>query len=322
MKITKEYPLAYAAYNKDIYIRQESTSGGIFTVLADYFINEHKASVYGAGFDEYFNVTHMCINSVEELFRLRGSKYPQSSLSEVFKEIKEKLNNNRFVFFTGTPCQVSGLKSFLIKDYNNLFTMDFVCHGVASRMIWRDYVNTLSENKEINNIIFKSKLRGWRRWFFRVEYVDNTNYQIRGSMNLFMRSFLTYTNVRPSCYECKFKGLKRVSDFSVADCWGVGESNKRLNDDKGLSALLIQNERAEAIFEKIKFQIEYEEYSAHLLMKENWTTLLSIPRSELRKSFFDDVKCLGSINSLKSYFSPSLLGWIKYYWRRVKGVEK
>ena len=215
------FPRAYACYNKNSEIRMQSTSGGAFTCIATYFINQYNADIYGAAFNQNLEVIHMCISSVEDLGKLRGSKYPQSEIGDSYIEIKEKLLRGKTVLFVGTPCQIEALHQFLEHNFESLWTMDFVCHGVASNKIWRDYISNNEHQGRLKNIVFKYKYRGWKKWYVKKEYVAKTTY-IRGSMDIFMRSFLRNTNVRPSCYKCSFKGLKRTSDFTISDCWGIG----------------------------------------------------------------------------------------------------
>mgnify|MGYP004478133663 CR=1 FL=1 len=321
--MNKEYPKAFAIYNNDLEVRMKSTSGGMFSALAEYFITQKHAIVYGAAYDDSFNVVHTRIVELEDISLLRGSKYPQSSLGTTYKNVKNDLEFGYSVFFVGTPCQVVGLKRFLNnRNIENLYTMDFICHGVASQLIWQSYIKEFAKKKPIQNVIFKSKPYGWKKWYFRVEFYDGSFYHIRGSMNRFMASFLSYVNVRPSCYECQFKGLSRISDFTISDCWGIGEENKKLNDNKGLSALLIHNQRAENIFDTIRYQTTYQEYEPQTLMQGNWTTFKSVPRNPIRDEFFFSVLDIGPSKSLKKYFTPPLKEWLRYYYMKFIGLEK
>lgn len=317
----KSYPLAYACYNKDLKIRLQSTSGGVFTLLATYFIENRGAVVFGAAFDENFSVRHICVEDVEKLSLLRGSKYPQSRMGNIYNTVRLYLEEGRSVFFSGTPCQVAGLKSYLGVSYEKLYCLDFVCHGVASSKLWEEYVNELKQRGTICNIIFKSKTKGWKQWYFRVEYPKHVR-QVRGYLNKYMRSYLRYCNIRPSCYECKFKGLKREADFTISDCWGIGENNKEINDNKGLSALLIQNDRARHIFNRIKSQMEYVQYPAEKLMEGNWTMYKSVTPDPHRKQFFEYVQKYNGITALNKFFKPSLRKWINYFCLRIIGEEK
>ncbi|GEA30036.1 Coenzyme F420 hydrogenase/dehydrogenase, beta subunit C-terminal domain [Clostridium diolis] len=318
---TDNYPQAFACYNDNIEIRMKSTSGGIFTLLADHIIQNYNGVVFGAAFDSDFSIHHICVNRVEDLDKLRGSKYPQSLIGETYKEVRQYLQDGTVVLFVGTPCQVEGLKSFMEKEYDNLYCMDFVCHGVASNTVWNEYVDELSKSGTIKNIVFKSKPKGWKKWYFSVEYV-NHNYQIRGCMNKFMKSYLSYCNIRPSCFNCHFKGLNRNSDFTISDCWGIGEENEKLNDDYGLSALLVQNSRALEIFEEIKDNLHYERYDSETLMAGNWTAVSSVKKNDSRDLFFEFVKEKGGVKAIDKFFRPSAREWFWYFRARLLGKEK
>lgn len=315
------FPLAYACYNKDLNIRLQSTSGGIFTLIASYVIQQLEGVVFGAGFDSDYNVHHMWVDNVQDIEKLRGSKYSQSKVGDAFKDVYKFLNEGRSVLFTGTPCQVNGLKYFLNKEYNNLLCMDFVCHGVASRGIWKDYVSWLRKKGIITNIVFKNKTNGWKKWYFMVEYTDH-KYSHRGGMNRFMRSYLRYCNIRPSCYECTFKGLRHNSELTISDCWGIGEQNLEINDDRGLSALLIQNERGANIFENIKSNIRYIKYPAQELMEGNWTAFKSVYPHKDRQNFFALYAEKGGMMAINKYFKPTIKNWLVYYKMRLQGKER
>lgn len=315
------FPRAYACYNKNTEIRLRSTSGGVATLIAEYVIKECNGIVFGAAFDDEFKVTHIEVCNTDDLKRIRGSKYPQSDIGSCYLEVQKCLDQEKTVLFIGTPCQVSGLKRFLGKDYDNLLCLDFVCHGVASPGVWDGYLTELRDKEKIKEIVFKDKIKGWKRWHVKIQYDDHVWYR-RGGMEPFMRSFLQYANIRPSCYCCRFKGLSHESDFTISDCWGIGEENRRLNDDRGLSALLVQNERAMDIFKKLSSLMEYEEYDADELMRGNWTAFKSVSPNQNRKEFFDAFYSHGAGNALKRYFEPHLRTWIGYYYRRMRGIEK
>lgn len=317
-----QFPIAYATYNKDEVIRFKSTSGGVFSSIAGYLIEARQALVYGAAFDEKFHIRHVSVDKIEDLGILRGSKYGQSDLGNTFVDVKDNLQKGRTVLFTGTPCQVAGLKAYLNHPYENLYCMDFICHGVASPEIWDLYVEKLRKKGQISNIIFKYKFKGWKKWYFHVDYLDGNCYQMRGSMNTFMRSYLSYCNIRPSCFDCRFKGLKHCSDFTISDAWGIAENNEKINDNKGLSSLLLQNERAIRVFEAIKEKLEYAEYDAYELMSGNWTTFRSVTSNPNRKAFFESKEKTDGLHALEIYFKPTILSWGKYYLLRIIGKER
>lgn len=315
------YPIAYACYNKDLKIRLKSTSGGVFTVLAEFVISSLQGVVCGAAFDEDLMVRHICVENVNDLSKLRGSKYPQSHIGNMYSIIEDFLRSGRSVLFIGTPCQVSGLLKLLGDKPDNLICMDFVCHGVASNKLWQDYLENFEDKKNIKKFTFKDKYKGWKKWYIKINYNKRVKYE-RGSMNIFMRSYLKYFNIRPSCYQCNFKGIKRDSDFTIADCWGKVEENKRLNDNNGMSALLIQNGRALDIFEKIKEQLEYEKYGAIEMMEGNWTTFNSVPLPVKRSEFYEHYLSNDVSTTLIKYFKPSLKSNLAYKFKCLIGKER
>lgn len=318
----QEFPRAFACYNRDTEIRLKSTSGGLFTLFAEYVINECHGIVFGAAFDENFNVCHTMVDCIECLNRLRGSKYSQSSIGSCYIEAQKNLESGRAVLFSGTPCQIAGLRGFLGKEYENLFCVDIICHGVGSPGIWRGYLTECRNIHDIKHIAFKDKMKSWKHWYVKIEYNKLPDWYRRGTLEPFMRSYLGNANIRPSCYQCRFKGIERISDFTISDCWGVGELNKRLNDNKGLSALLVQNEKAQRVFEAIKDRMVYEEYDPNTLMEGNWTTYRSVSPHMNREAFFRRFAEHGAKAALGKYFEPRLTAWLKYYCRRFMGQEE
>ena len=157
------FPMAYACYNKNEEIRMESTSGGIFSLLGEYVIQKRNGVVCGAIFDENFIVSHIVVDNIAELGKMRGSKYPQSNIGNCYRKIKSYLQQNITVLFTGTPCQIEGLLSYLGKKDENLILMDFICHGVASPGIWNRYLEECKNIKHIVSIRFKDKIKGWKK---------------------------------------------------------------------------------------------------------------------------------------------------------------
>lgn len=316
------WPRAYSCYNNNYSIRMDSTSGGIFTAIATFFIEKYNAVVYGAAFDESFHVVHVECDNINDLAKLRGSKYPQSYIGDTYRSILKRLEKGKVVLFCGTPCQVAALNSFLRKEYDSLYTIDFICHGVASPKTWDEYISEFQKEKgAIKRIIFKYKYHGWKKWYFYIE-TEKGVYRARGTMAPFMRSYLQYVNIRPSCYECRFKGLSRKSDFTIGDCWGIGELDNEMNDDKGLSSLLINNDRAAYVFEELKKGITYKEYDSKKLMEKNWTTFKCVPRPHIRDDFFFMVDNLGADKAISKMFRPSLKDYAAYYANRISGKEK
>lgn len=289
---------AFACYATDDELRKRSTSGGLFATIGKYFIEELKGTVYGVKFDKEHNAVYCSTNKQEGIICMQGSKYVQADTGKTYYDIKSKLEEQQYVLFSGLPCQVEALKCFLKKEYETLYTIDIVCFGIASPGIWRNYLENFHNLKKITYVTFKDKIDGWKNW--KVKFIEDgkEKYYDRKT-NLYMNSYLQRINVRPSCFQCKFKGLHRNSDFSIGDCWGIGEKNKNLNDDKGLSALLIHTHKGQELFEKIKMKLKYEEYVPEELMERNWAVNNSPAMNEKRGDFFDKL----DRNNFKSIFT-------------------
>lgn len=304
--VKNKFVRAFACYNKDSKIRELSTSGGMFYLFASYIIEKYDGYVCGAVFDEKYNVIHKVVNEKKELEKLLGSKYPQSKIGEVYKEIKQLIVKNQVVLFCGTPCQVEGIIRYFGGKPENLWLIDFVCHGVASPIIWEEYLRKKTANNEIEGIVFKDKKYGWKHWHVHIK-TNKEEYYEDGVTNLFMQSYLTKINIRPSCFECPFKGLDRYSDFTIADCWGIGEEDTELNDDRGLSALLVHSQRGLDVFDKLSEAICWKEYDAEVLMKKNWAAFTATERNADRNLFFLYRKKRGTSKAMKYFFGNTLI---------------
>lgn len=280
---------AFAGYNKDFNTRMDSTSGGIFTIIAQYVLEELAGVVAGVAFlEDFLKTEFILIDRKEELNKLRKSKYLQAKVGNIYLEIQKLLNMGVYVLFSGLPCQVEALHKFLEKDYPNLISLDMVCFGVPSPLLWKKYLQEFN-TKEITGVTFKDKIEGWKNWHFKLLSEQREIIQ-KKQENPYMYSFLERLNVRPSCFECQFKGMVRGSDITIADCWGKGEENQRLNDNFGLSAILLQSKKAFELWDCIKFQIEYEEYLPMKLMEGNWAMFECIKENPYRSTFYKDIE--------------------------------
>lgn len=264
-------PTAYAAYNNDEQIRMSSSSGGIFTVLAEYVIGKNGV-VFGAGFDENFKVRHIMIDNIESLEKLRSSKYSQSDIGNTFCEAKKILNNGRVVLFTGTPCQIGGLINFLGKDYENLITQDIICHGVPSPAILKKYISFRQnkENSKVVRINFREKIKGWEKYSFVFSFENGKNYVCTpAKKDPIMKMFLHNKCLRPSCYECMFKTKYRLSDITLADFWGIRFVAPSMNDNRGTSLVLVHSPKGKKLFEEIQNKITFKQVNVEKAIKWN-----------------------------------------------------
>lgn len=280
---------AYAAINNDDNARRDSSSGGIFTVLAQ-FVIKNKGVIFGAAYDRDFTVKHILIEDEKELFLLRGSKYVQSDMHEVFESVKSILETGRFVLFTGTACQVEALETFLDKEYNNLLTVDVLCHGVPSPYIWRKYVLFQEEcaGARLKSVNFRDKRFGWNLYSIKMVFENGKIYSKVGAKDIYIQMFLKNLTLRPSCYSCKYRTLKRSSDLTIGDLWGAYSKVPKMDDDKGLSLVLINSNKGKTNIENIKDMISYKKLNPREFLPDSYENqkIISIPK--LRRHFFED----------------------------------
>lgn len=299
-KIENKYK-AYACYNKDENIRKESSSGGIFSLIASEILKKGGV-VFGAAFNNEFMVEHIYVETEKELYKLRGSKYLQSTIGDAYKKAKEFLENDRYVLFTGTPCQIEGLLAFLGKKYDKLFTQDIICHGVPSPKVWKQYLKYRNKKDKENpiNISFRNKDNGWKSYNLKIDY-KNKNYKNNQINNKYMQAFLRNVCLRDSCYECAFKKINRLSDITLADFWGVEKVVSELDDNKGTSLAIINNSKGEELFESIKENIIKEEVKLDAAIKYNTSMVKSSIKDKNREEFFANLEKLDFDKLVKKY---------------------
>ena len=241
----------FAAFSNDYSIRERSSSGGIFSLLAERVI-KRKGVVFGAGFDGSFVVHHMHCDSLDGLDNLRGSKYVQSRIGDSFNMVKHYLLESRQVLFSGTPCQVSALKLFLKKDYDNLLTVEVFCHGVPSPKVWNDYLASQLSGHSCVSFSFRDKSKhGWRQYSYRL---DKSNGEVVCDYyfnNSYSDGFLNNLTLRPSCFNCPSKLYNSRADISIGDYWGVEQFHPEIDDNMGCSAVVIHNSKGASCFEAI-----------------------------------------------------------------------
>lgn len=282
-------PIAYAAYNTNEAIRQESSSGGIFSLLADAVLS-CAGIVYGAALDGTV-VKHLRISRKEELPLLRGSKYVQSDINQSFLLARQDLEQGRRVLFTGTPCQIEGLLAFLQKSYDNLICMDIICHGVPSPKVWNSYVIMREKAAEsrVNQISFRNKKDGWRNFSMYIRFSNSSEYISQSAKDPFMNAFLCDLCLRPSCYQCSFKKINRASDITVADFWGIEEVCPDMDDDRGISLVILQSEKGKSLFSSVCEQTVYQKVDIFNAIRSNsaMTNSSEIPKD--RGAFMEEL---------------------------------
>ena len=303
---------AYAMYSKDSDLRENSSSGGIFSLLAETVLRDNGV-VYGVAMSQdCFSAEHISVENYEELKKLRGSKYLQSNINNSFLKIKEYLENGRNVLFSGTPCQVAGLKTFLEKEYENLLTVDFICHGVPSPLVWRKYIKYLKEinGADLSEVSFRSKKNGWGTNSLSFKFNDGTellNYQ---RDDLYMKGFISDLYLRSSCFNCKFKDKGYVSDVTIADFWGIEKIKPEWNDDRGISLVVSNSDKGRNILNLIKEKTVCEIVSFDDAFRYNKSYFKSVDKKFISKFVFKDMNKLPFNKFINKYCSNNLSGKI------------
>ncbi len=282
-------PEVYAAWNLNEDIRINSTSGGVFSAIAEQFLNA-GGFVSGAEYTEDLSIKHTVISDKEHLSALRQSKYAQSDLVDHFKQLQNLLDKGERVLFCGSPCQVAGLKSFLKKDYINLFTVDFICRGIISQTVYKEYLKSVEKHSgaKIQKVHFKNKDYGWNRFSTKLTLKNGKKYHKDRYHDEYMVGYLKYNlYLRPCCYDCRFKSLPRVSDITLGDFWGIGEQDPLLDTDKGTSVILVNSNKGRDILSETAALLNMEKSSLERVSKGNMCLLNNVSKGEYRDYFFD-----------------------------------
>ena len=261
----------YAAINKDEQVRMNSSSGGIFYLLAEKTISEGGV-VFGARFDDDWQVVIDYAETLEDVKPFMGSKYVQARTATAYKDAEAFLKQGRNVLFSGSPCQIAGLHHYLRKDYDNLTTVDFVCHGVPSPKVWQRYLDEVvtSGKQAINDVKFRNKSNGWKKFNFILSYNnEDKSYSLCSwhQQNHYMRAFLSDMILRPSCHECRAKQGSSHSDITIADFWGINIEMPEMDDDKGTGLVLVNTEKGRKVLDWSK--VTYKESCVEVASKYN-----------------------------------------------------
>ncbi|WP_027203802.1 Coenzyme F420 hydrogenase/dehydrogenase, beta subunit C-terminal domain [Butyrivibrio fibrisolvens] len=307
--------LSYVGKTRNEDILHSSTSGGIFTQIASAFISD-GGIVYGAAYDDAFSVKHVRCTDNKKLFDLSGSKYVQSRLGDVYVQIRDDLKNNKKVLFCGTPCQINGLLGFIGNDENleNLITIDIICRAVPSPLLWDKYVKYLDEkyDGQIKKYRMRDKINGYQFSHF-VSYDKDGEVVYKGGtfVNQYLRAFFSGICNRPSCYCCKFKTVKRLSDLTIGDCfysmlYGV-------SDKEGASVIIIHTEKGEKIFNGSDLQKKAVDIDEVVKRSKEITHSTGI--DSRRSSFLNDLNNIPISEVLDKYYPMTLSIYYKYFLR-------
>lgn len=299
-------------------IRQNSASGGVFAVIAQEYL-KNGGYVCGAAFsDDFKRIEHIIINNEKDLIRLQNSKYVQSYTGKVFSGIKKLLDENKEVLFSGTPCQVAGLNSYLGKDYDNLLTMDLICHGIPSPLVWEKYLNALAKGRTVNNLTFRNKKYGWI-------YKGDVEIELKNKLfastvkdNLFYRSFFELLILNEACFNCKYLNLNRPADLTIGDFWGIEYKDPEMDDQKGTSLLIIHTPKGQRIVNKFKNKFKkFREYSINTILTGNSNLRVQHEKKLNNTKFIRDLRTKPILKNLKDNLCPDYEGIIKNQWQQI-----
>lgn len=290
----KEEPLkCYLGKTTDEIIRSHSSSGGIFAEVAN-FVIQKGGVVFGVRFDDHWNAIYGYTESTSGLKTFYGSKYVQANPRKAYTLAKKFLSEGRIVLYSGTPCVIAGLNHFLQKKYDNLITLDIVCHSIPSAKIWGKYLLELSKQNDaiVKDVSFRNKSNTWSHYSLCVTMETSSGETIHmvepKEKNAYMRGFLNDLYTRPSCEQCPARNYTSESDITLADAWGINKFHPELNDEKGISHVLINSERGAQVFNSLEtclncICIRYDEVLPHSL---HLPLIKSSKHNPYRQDFF------------------------------------
>lgn len=313
---------AYLLQNKDKNVLQESTSGGAFTAIALYTLR-HGGIVYGAVMDSTsYKIHHAAIEDEADLYKLRNSKYVQSDIDSCYRLVLSQVESNRLVCFSGTPCQIEGLISFLGNGFNkyrdNLILVDVVCRAVPSPGVWRLFIHSLNEHHgEVTSVKFRDKELGYQYSTMLIE-TKNGNIQREGiETSLWLRMFFSGMIIRPSCSDCRFRSPYRKSDITLWDCFPSYRFDKKIDENAGTTRVLVHTTYGKKVIEEINNYVNMEEVPVDKAIESVREMRLSPQLNTDRKSFFDTLNCEGFDIAAKQFFPNSVKTKAKKITRRA-----
>lgn len=298
------YPAAFAARSKDIDTRLNSTSGAVFFEAGAYIISS-GGYVSGAVFDNGFKVRHILSNSMEDLQRMRGSKYAQSDTVGVYADIKLLLEKETCVLFCGCPCQVAALKNYLGRDYKNLYLVDFICHGISGQGMLDEYIAELEKRKKskVIRFRFRDKCKGWHSSSVIAEFENGRRYSNPMIIDPYLKASLSGATVKEGCYSCQFKGFVSGSDLTLGDLWGAEVLLPDWDDNTGISAAIVNTEKGGYLLERIG--VQKREMELDQIIRYNSSAVHPTDKNDIREEFFAYARLHGNGKAIMHYFEES-----------------
>lgn len=322
------YPIAFAAKSNDDSVRLHSSSGGAFYELASQMLRD-GGYICGAVFDESFHVRHIVSNSQGDLLRMMGSKYAQSDVGYCYREIKEKLNAGEKVLFSGCPCQVAGLRTYLGKSYKDLLLVELICHGIPSDQMLQTYIRMLEKKygAKLKRMEFRNKAKGWHNSAVRMEFENGRIYTEPMTIDAFMQGYFRGISLKESCFFCHFRNFAAGSDIILGDFWGA-EVELPEDDNKGISAILINSGKGMDVLDRCNLAITPA--NVETIIKYSRNLLCSAAPSPQRSSFYASANTNGLEEAIRRYLEESTIQKLKrqsryalrYIWHAIRGKGK
>lgn len=306
----------YACYNINDEIRKNSSSGAVFSALAEY-IFARNGVVYGVAMTkDCYSAEFIAVTDLKGLDRLRGSKYLQARAGSSYKKVKDDLDSGKIVLFTGTGCQINGLLNYLGKKYDNLICVDVVCHGVPSPALWKKYAlyQEQKNRRKLESVNFRYKDANWAD-----SGAQKNALYIPKDKDPYMQMFLRNYCLRPSCYTCMAKNVK-MADITIADFWGIDEAAPEMNDERGISLVLIRTVKGEEVFTEVSRKCKRKEVSYTEGVKGNVTEYKSVERPPQRNEFYKYMSNMGFEELEKKYVTQDMESFMRRLKRKVRDM--
>ena len=306
LAVERSEPEAYGVKADDLQLRLGSSSGGVFSLLAEEVLGR-GGIVFGAAMaPDCKSVCHAAAETAEELAALRGSKYVQSNMEDTYRRVKMEAAH-RPILFTGTPCQVDGLKSFLGRERENLLCAEVICHGAPAPKLWVKYAEHIAAESggRIVKVEFRDKRFGWKHFALRIETSGSEPVRTAQGDDPYMRMFLRDLCLRPACYQCPSKGLNRSADLTIGDFWGIESVAPELDDDKGTSLVLVHTDRGREALKRVLPRTQWKKVDCMAALRGNPAMLESVPEPSAREAFMNDMDRLPFRELAKKYVPMS-----------------
>lgn len=247
--------------------------------------------MFGASFDNEFRVKHCYADTMEGIAQFRGSKYVQSVIGDTYMQAKQFLEQGSVVLFTGTPCQIGGLRSYLSNDYANLYCQDIVCHGVPAPVVWEKYMQYRQGcgKSKIQRISFRDKTLGWKNYRVAIDFQNGKEYRQASGDDFMMQAFLGHVCLRPSCHQCQFKSLHRQSDITLGDFWGIQDEMPEMDDDRGTSLLIVNSDEGKKLLENIQSDLVVQKTDIQRAVSHNPAMIRSVDIHPKRNEFMREI---------------------------------